>query len=582
MLSKLKLIIFSFLNWLLLSIYGFSAGAQIDQENISRFQVDNGREINETYHKFCILEKKTDGKKNKLIIVQDKRYKFNKEVSKLTIIKKIFIPSLTRSDTLCVSTNIKNNTSGILTLKIQKLDANENLIEERIETFGQGEEDTKLIFSHKGTGMLNICVDFQGVIREDQSISIDDIELEINNKNLSQLFPHYMIPPTLDNNLVLPLNAHTLLSSFNKKEHPLFRAKIIALGESTHGSKSISDLRYSFVKELIIQNKSNVVLLEMPVNIGFIFEAYVQSYFSDTTKLVQQYANLSYDGESLISFSKWLRNYNKSSTSKVHLFGIDNNINAGDEIPLMDIHKEILGEHRALPYLRLLNKRELSTQRSLAIEDNILQKKMGNMGFKIYLSVLEQKQVYSHQDRFFERDRQMFQRVRQIDSLFNPKNRSIIILAHSAHLKKNLSYECKPEKMLGYYLYDYYRGRFYNMTFTFGSGTYLQDDLGAGQWVVDSLNYRPVRSFEYYAFETKKDLIFYPTDKMVNMLIPILKINRNGKSRSNFELCSPKRNFNAFVFLRRSQVSKNYDAQAAYYSLKLFTQKASYYKILLQ
>ncbi|WP_037534248.1 hypothetical protein [Sphingobacterium thalpophilum] len=129
----------------------------------------------------------------------------------------------------------------------------------------------------------------------------------------------------------------------------------------------------------------------------------------------------------------------------------------------MDLHRELLGDTQALPYLRLLYKRDLSGTKWLALKDSILQKKVDQTFFNHYLLSLSEKTINSFDDIFIERDKRMFNRVVRIDSIFNQNNKKIVILAHSIHLKKKPVLEYDKVTMLGGYLEDYYKNQFYNL-----------------------------------------------------------------------------------------------------------------------
>lgn len=574
--------------FLIFNIFPFHSFSQVNYNSLN-FNVQDNCESDQISNRYCLLDQRfTINGINSLVLTGDSKFNIKKESSLFTVVKKVVIPKFLKGKTISISTKVLNNSLGRLSLKAMRLDHEENFFDEKIIFVDQNTKlsELKITFPLRNVGMLNIAINFVGILDGEQSVIIEDLEIKIDGKSLRNIEPKakndqkYFASFTKDE--IKALDTSSLLISLGS-EHRLLHSKIIGLGEAAHGSKSISELRYSFLKELIERNITDLILLEVPTDMGLILEAYAQGYLCDTTSLVRQYSKILYQGESLIAFLKWVRQHNLTTTSKVHVFGIDNNTNLDNEIMLMDLHRELLGDVKALPYLRLLNKRDLNAAKELAIKDSILTKTYGQFFFKNYLLTLSERSVYSFDDIFIERDKMMFNRVLKIDSLFNQMDNSLVILTHSNHLRKKPVLDYDREIMLGGYLANYYKNQFYNLNFTFGSGQFLQDSSkNRAFWAVETLTELPPESFEFFAFNSKNNFLFYATEDVESAIVPSLSIKRNTQYLNHFYITNPKKNFDGFIFLRNSKVRDDFEPNAFRYLFNLFQNKSKIYRDLLK
>lgn len=154
-----------------------------------------------------------------------------------------------------------------------------------------------------------------------QEISINRIELQNGNLNINTLQFQDIKASTLDKSKVLPLSSDTLLT---EKQLSHISKRITALGETVHGSGKIGWASTEFIKSSVLNNQTNLILLEHPILMMLFFNKYIQGSNSiDEDKLKEVIKMNIREAEPMIELSRWLRNYNKTAVEKVNYLGID-------------------------------------------------------------------------------------------------------------------------------------------------------------------------------------------------------------------------------------------------------------------
>ena len=100
--------------------------------------------------------------------------------------------------------------------------------------------------------------------------------------------------------------------------------KIIAIGESVHGSLEFYQLGIELIKYQIINNNCRSVLLELPLDLGLKWDLFLSQETSYTiAEFVEDFSFVNFSTEEWTDFLLWLKEFNKNREDKVRLWGID-------------------------------------------------------------------------------------------------------------------------------------------------------------------------------------------------------------------------------------------------------------------
>ena len=138
----------------------------------------------------------------------------------------------------------------------------------------------------------------------------DDIHFrqeDLNHKEISWI-KKYTIP-------ILPeiKDSKKLLKSIDK-------ACIVGLGEATHGSASIFEVKNNLAKMLITEGGFTLFAIEDGTYWGEVLNQYV---LGKTDQLPSLNMNVMYTNKIFLEFVEWLRKYNKTAKKKVQIVGVD-------------------------------------------------------------------------------------------------------------------------------------------------------------------------------------------------------------------------------------------------------------------
>lgn len=408
---------------------------------------------------------------------------------------------------------------------------------------------------------IKVSLYYIGDSLPDQTVWLDQVGLMIDGKDIgaqnyfskkkedslevvNSLNKAYLTPLTKNNDSTLLRNIPELADK-----------KIIGLGECTHGSKTVKAANYQFIKNLIVNHKCRLVLLEKPIDITMIWNLYVQGKIgNDYDDQLLADIKISYiDAKQLLDFLKWLRSYNQQSKSKVHILGIDNYISP--KLYLFEYHLALLGKEKGKYYLRKIEEGNNADILQTAQRDSVLKSLLGEQDFRFYLSYVENCPISTENLISKDsRDLNMLKRVELLMEIYLNEGEKVAVHAHKKHLSA-MDFDAIPERYvpLGFHLRKKYNSQYFAISFQVGKGTYTQDLCsGFGQNLTDTLKAPPVHSFEYAGLMSGHDYFYYPSKYLGDAILSHCQIVRGSRYKDFYEFSSAKKSFDAYVFIRES------------------------------
>lgn len=404
--------------------------------------------------------------------------------------QQLFIPQeLSHLDTLRVSIHNKCNNLSEAQLKLFCLDESDSLMYVDSININNDSCWTRKYLSVPALkinkillGVYAIGYDFPHYkSKYKQKLWIDKIDVKINNKRIEDY--NFYPKPISENFNIDELTSLSLLEldgdSFQNIPIP-DDISVLGIGESMHGSKTITEVEILQVKNMIKNKKCKLVLLEADMyemllaNLfvhGLIKENDLETSHKISGYSVQPFPDVFYD------FLLWLRKYNEKVKDKVSVYGIMDIGNTSWKYSLLDyLHtfNNVENKNTIYPLLRLLYDEAPNILNEVK-KSSKLQEIMGENFYSDFLYVLTRasffnsnKQLNAYFHQFSQRDYRMFENA----SYFISKSKGLTttcIIAHVAHVD-NVGSGFPYLRSMGYYLKEKYGVKYFTIGIFAGLG----------------------------------------------------------------------------------------------------------------
>jgi erythromycin esterase-like protein len=416
----------------------------------------------------------------------------------------------------------------------------------------------------KNVRAIKVQIFYDGTNDKDQALWLQSISVKLDGKDINNMAAAYQPPvdsARLTPSRIVPLSP---VDNFQMVDRvtDIMEAKVIGLGENTHGSRSIRAAGIQFVKNMVSNHNCKLILLEHPSGIGLMEDLFVQGLVPLDWPELDGYLKMgSGDYLQKREFLIWLRQYNLNATAKVHVCGIDD---SGPLITnyLMEYYRALLGPTKSKPFIKLLFKDDYNELFKLSENDSDMKMLIGDQAFAWHQYLLFNKYRDPRAGPPMMRDSSMYLRYLFLDSVFTGANEKIAVMAHAVHLKRipEINFNGYSE-VLGSLLSKHLGKNYFAIGFLFGNGYFTQDSCSITvetNIVIDSLRNVPPNSFEYAAQQTGLDYFYYPSAFINRFIESMAIILRFGRGESPFVFSSLKRRFDGYVFSRRSESPKHY------------------------
>jgi len=560
----------------LLFFFYFTAGSQtVNYYGFAKYNACSWDWLE--YKTKCDITYNKDGDES-LILQYDGRIPIGSPNMKFSLTKKLILP-VANFTSLKVSLMANSKMSQVVSMRAIGLDKDENIVFDS-STFSKNKSDWEQLSinsNNRHIKALNIYIKYNGDSQQNQLVKLKDITIFLDNRNISNIRSSNMDEAVLAAKHIVPLVSTDEGLDFKNIED--FKCKkIIALGESTHGSRTISQNRLSALMALITNYNCKLVILELPFDLGILINAYAQGIVPEAAQsYLNDYLHTATTRETLIPFLQWLRNYNQTTKKKVYILGMDNS-SSGGNLPLMDFHLSLLGKDKAFPYLLKLHSDEAASILTLADLDTTLQNKLGKKNYIYYKYLLKQEFSKDQAEFFSSRDRNMATRVEFLDTLLTERSEKIAILAHSLHVQKIRETKETYEDVLGSLLTRKYKQGYFAIDFNFGGGTFTQDSCYLNTYTtIDVMKNVPSNSFESAAMKTGYHFFYYNAKYLNDNFTSTAIIARNSQNKDHFLFSNLKRRFDAYIFVKESVAFTDAEKEPLKYQMKLMGRKQKTY-----
>jgi erythromycin esterase-like protein len=397
----------------------------------------------------------------------------------------VALPNITDEKLVTVSINSRCFGLKDAILRIACIDATENTL--RVDTISINSCDgawtsRQLSFVDKYVRRINITVKGFTDNMLEGKMWLSKMGIAINGKNI---YDYGSSPFFASQNSVVADKSAAISYPFAGDTLPkeIRGRKIVALGETVHGCRSLNNAAFDLIKQAIRKNECQIVLLEIPIDMGLFWNAFVTGRAPDSAiNMIKLTLNSSLLSTHVAAdFLVWLRSYNQYLDHKVHLFGVDDIYSDMLANPLFDYayaHYNIGNRGRILSLVNavrdfdcdsiLLHFRPDDKLKSLidGKEYTLLQHVLNR-----YREVRKEETIMAALQRVLYRDSTMWINTKTVLDIYGGTGECAMLYAHFVHTNKRHVFMDGVEwPSLGNFLNRHYKEGYFSIAMLIGEG----------------------------------------------------------------------------------------------------------------
>ena len=407
----------------------------------------------------------------------------------------------------------------------------------------------------KDAYLLNVFIEAIGSELAFNNIRVSAFKLEANGAQLKN-----ETAPKSDNTTLKKSDAITL-NGVDFSKIASMQSRIMAIGETVHGSKTLGRMAFDIIKERIIKQGCNLVLHEYPLEYSFYINRYVKNDPRFKLQDIERYMEGNLSSEHTIDFIKWLRAYNSAHNNRVSFWGIDiESLNIASSVDLSEFVKTLCSK-RETPETDSIVKRLLNWETN---ENDSLQLTNADGAVGKWLTADERqilklclqlnKESSETYERLISRDETMAKTAFALIDILASNGAKVTIYGHFMHLNylvggdmKELNNYSAGHRMKAKYKDDYqaialctYEGKTLNCL--------TDKSIGAAQLVK-----APEGSVEHALQSMGHNMAYLPAERLNNTDVLTMRVLGNTNDRYQFFYFVPKARVDGILFVSRSQ-----------------------------
>lgn len=500
------------------------------------------------------------------------------------IIKQTILLPETNADSITVSLNCKSQNLLHSRLIICGIDDNESILyTDTLSLLGSAEWRTfSLSVPNHNVVLLNLSIEAEALNdKSQQCLYLDKLDIRLDGKDINS-FPLPTIP------IISDIKKRDLISmSFSNdtalnKMSALENKKIVAIGETVHGSETITEVAAQLIKHQVEHNNCKLILLEMPIEQTLFLNRYIRgdSLFKNDN-LTQELSRFFFSPRIMLDLLNWLKKYNEKTRDMVWLFGIDLDLVPNrSAIYLYDYLYRIKENKQNVLLDSLCSK--LYDYNSFPQALQILEKNkgienlLGKNEYRIlhHLLSLSIDAGIGPLKRFCLRDKQMYLNAAFLLNLLCPANEKVTIYEHFIHTNyKNTDPLFPFTNTFGSYMKNKYGNNYYSIAVLVGEGSFRTSDKDSTCFKM-TLQVPPKNSLENLFMRTNEPFCFLPILKLPPQLT-YLRVMGNSYLEEQFAILAPASRMDAAIFVRNSKafdILNGYLSHAHDYNMYLLKQ----------
>ena len=407
----------------------------------------------------------------------------------------------------------------------------------------------------KDAYLLNVFIEAVGSELAFNNIRVNAFKLEANGTQLKN-----ETAPKSDNTTLKKSDAITL-NGVDFGKIPCMQSRIMGIGETVHGSKTLGHMAFDIIKERIIKQGCNLVLHEYPLEYSFYVNRYVKNDPRFKLQDIERYMEGNLSSEHTIDFIKWLRAYNSEHNNRVSFWGIDiESLDIASSVDLSEFVKTLCSK-RETSETDSIVKRLLNWETN---EDDSLQLTRADGAVGKWLTADERqilklclqlnKERSETYERLTNRDETMAKTAFALIDILAGNGAKATIYGHFMHLNYLVGGDMKElnNYSAGYHMKAKYKDDYQAIALCTYAGKTLNcltdKSIGAAQLVK-----APEGSVEHALQSMGHNMAYLPAERLNNTDVLTMRVLGNTNDRYQFFYFVPKARVDGILFVSRSQ-----------------------------
>lgn len=348
----------------------------------------------------------------------------------------------------------------------------------------------------------------------------------------------------------------------------LMRKKILALGETVHGTETLGNMAFSLMKERVTYHNSKLLLFELPLEYTLALNRYIKNdkQFEQTYADIKHRLRGSLFSDSILSFFNWVKEYNSTNNNEISLYGVDfNPTHLDSEVDLSNFLYTL--NHKRDPKIDslcnlLLNKDSKANEITQKIKANeSIKQELTEMEYNILLHCISNWDLRNSFLRFGMRDDVMAATTRKLVTLLNLPNTTTTMYLHFGHasyhwigLSENAFVHFPDIHSMGQQLKTHFTDDYVCLALTCykGNATLPEQNVLKTQ----ALKAAPESSIEFQMNRKRKNVSFLPANAIPSGCTYFIRNIGNKNSGNQFFRFSPQAWADGFVLSEETEASK--------------------------
>lgn len=393
---------------------------------------------------------------------------------------------------------------------------------------------------------------------KDQFVWLDRVELSADGGRDVEFAP---IPKGK-----IPRNSTTELEDAVQDTPIPFDKKIVALGETMHGNRTIAQTQFGLIKRMVEEGNCKLIIWEYPMPDALYWDLYINGTIPEERMYMMDEFALDFDSGIFRGFIDWLREYNLSHSRKVKIVGNLNTNNISD-CPLFYYLDVFYDEHSSdvlLPLMeRVARGRDFDAVEYVEENEQAMREILGDDNYRDFLYVYSQSKMSPTTDGvewLNLRDYYMARISENYIDTYLADDESAVMIAHAEHVSKKYAPSLWHSHSMGQYLNERYGDDYYPVAITVGRGELLNHKVGDSTRLQRYTLPLPVKSSLEDVCLTKYDgNMWIETSRLSEPVFAYRTIGNGFVSSSETTTGNLKERFDGVLFIEESTLPEEYE-----------------------
>jgi erythromycin esterase-like protein len=337
--------------------------------------------------------------------------------------------------------------------------------------------------------------------------------------------------------------------------------KIIAIGETVHGSETMNEVAAQMIKYQVEHNNCRLIVLEVPTEFTLGWNRFIQgdSLFK-IDNITDDFKLLNLSPSIMIDLVKWLKQFNEKKKEKVWLIGMDINPSYTNTAQYLFNFIYRINENRHQKLLdslcfNLYSYSSFPQALSFLQKNKEIENLLSTNEYRILNNCIKNSIScgINKNNRLMIRDSLMFLNSTFLINLLCPLDEKVTMYSHLLHVNyKTISPEIPFHKSLGAYMKKLYESNFYTIAVLASEG-FIRTQVGDSIGIKTILTIPPENSLENLMLRTNNTFCFIPISALPVQLSNIREIGLQYSEKQFYTISLISR-LEALIFVRNSKV----------------------------